>query len=60
MAYGSSNPGCFRQLIDIVHVRILDLNAPDDEFLGLLPCLVVDVQRINLSNLSRKVTPDLI
>ncbi len=48
-SYISSNPSCFRQLENHVHVRVLDLNASDDQLLGLLTSLVVDVQGINLS-----------
>ena len=53
----SSNPGGFRQLVDVVHVRVLNLDASDDQLLGLLPRLVVQVQGIDLGS---KVTPNLI
>ena len=48
-SYISSNPSCFRQLKNHVHVRVMDLNTSDDQLLGLLTSLIVDVQGINLS-----------
>ena len=48
-SYISSNPSCFRQLENHVHVRVLNLNTSDDQLLGLLTSLIVDVQGINLS-----------
>jgi hypothetical protein len=56
-SYRSSDPGGFRQLEHAVQVRILDLDASDDQLLGLLPRLVVDVQGVDLG---RQVTADLI
>jgi len=53
----SSDPGGFRQLVDVVHVGVLNLDASDDQLLGLLPRLVVQVQGIDLGS---KVTPHLI
>ncbi len=57
LTYSSSDPSCLWQLKDSVQVRILDLDAPDNQLLGLLPRLIVDVQRINLGS---KVTTYLI
>ncbi len=55
----SSDPGCGRELVDGVHVSLLDVDAADDELLGLLAVHVVQVERVDLgcevaSNLSRR------
>ena len=55
----SSYPGCGRELVDGVHVSLLDVDAADDELLGLLAVHVVQVERVDLgsemaANLSRR------
>ena len=46
-SYISFNSSGFRQLVNHVHVRVLNLDTSDDQLLGLLMSLL-DVQRINL------------